>query len=232
MIQPIPNVIEVRGLRKSYGRGEALSWALNGVDLDVPRGSYCVLEGRSGSGKTTLLQCIGALQTPTSGEVRIDGRDFRGLDKDQRAAFRLRHIGFVFQAYNLMGVLDARENVAYTLQLRGESRRAALDKADHWLERVGLADYRRRRPSELSGGQQQRVAVARALATEPDIVLADEPTANLDSANGGALIELLQGLNEDMGTTLLIASHDPAVIESARQRVRMMDGRVVEEESV
>jgi putative ABC transport system ATP-binding protein len=222
------NVIEVRNLSKRFGSGEAVVHALNGVDLDVARGSFCVLEGRSGSGKTTLLNCIGALLTPSGGEVRINGREFGGLSRDERAAFRLEHIGFVFQAYNLMDILDARENVSYTLQLRGEPRRAALEKADHWLERVGLENYRKRRPGELSGGQQQRVAVARALATEPDIVLADEPTANLDSRTARSLVELMLGLNDDLGTTIVISSHDPEIIDCARQLVHMVDGRIAD----
>lgn len=217
-------IIEVRDLCMRYGEGDIASWALHGIDLDIQRGAYCVLEGRSGSGKTTLLNCMGALLTPTSGEIRINGMDFLGLDKDQRAAFRLRHIGFIFQAYNLMSVLDARENVAYTLQLRGEPYKQALQEAEHWLNRVGLWDYRFRRPSELSGGQQQRVAVARALATNPDIILADEPTANLDSVNGRALTDLLLELNQELGATIVISSHDPLLIETARQRVRMEDG--------
>ncbi len=220
------NTIEVRDLHMTFGGHETAVKALDGVDLDVARGSFAVLAGRSGSGKTTLLNCIGALLTPTRGTIRIDGHDFAHLDRDQRAAFRLRHMGFVFQAYNLMEILDARENVSYTLQLQGEPRKRALERADHWLAQVGLADLGRRRPSQLSGGQQQRVAVARALATGPAIVLADEPTANLDSATARALVDLLGRLNADEAVTILVSSHDPEVIAGAGTVISMADGRI------
>ncbi len=220
------NTIEVHDLHMTFGGRETAVKALDGVDLEVARGSFTVLAGRSGSGKTTLLNCIGALLTPTRGDIRIDGHDFTHLNRDQRAAFRLRHMGFVFQAYNLMEILDARENVSYTLQLRGEPRKRALERADHWLAEVGLAGLGRRRPSQLSGGQQQRVAVARALATEPAIVLADEPTANLDSATARALVELLGRLNAHLGVTILVSSHDPEVIAGAGRVVAMADGRI------
>ena len=223
------SLIEVRDLHKCFGTGNACAWALNGIDLDLERGSYTVLQGRSGSGKTALLNCIGTLETPTRGEVRVAGRSLSRLSADERAAFRLHHVGFVFQAYNLMVILTARENVAYPLQLKGLGRRQAMQQADHWLEQVGLAHLASRRPGELSGGQQQRVAVARALASAPDIVLADEPTANLDSTTAKALIQLLRRLNSDHATTFLIASHDPAVIASAPQVVCLLDGRICEQ---
>jgi putative ABC transport system ATP-binding protein len=221
-------LIEVTGVHKAYRLGETRVKALDGVDLAVEAGELLVVAGRSGSGKSTLLNVIGALDLPDRGRVRVGGEDLTAGSRDARAAFRLRHIGFVFQAYNLVRVLSARENVAYVLQLKGVPRRQALDRADHWLGEVGLAGLEGRRPDQLSGGQQQRVAVARALAAEPDIVLADEPTANLDSQTGGALIELMQDLNRRLGTTFLISSHDSAVTAAAGRLVCMQDGRVVE----
>jgi putative ABC transport system ATP-binding protein len=222
-------LIEVDQVSKHFGEGVARTQALDQVDLRIEPGSFAVLEGRSGSGKTTLLNIIGALEMPDSGRVSIAGDDFLALGRDERAAFRLEHIGFVFQAYNLMGVLNARENVGYVLELQGRGRREALAEADTWLERVGLANLGDRRPDELSGGQQQRVAVARALAGRPNIVLADEPTANLDSVTGRELIELMETLNRDLGITFLISSHDPMVIERAGHRITMADGRIATE---
>ncbi len=221
-------LIEAKGLCKHYQLGEVEVAALNGVDIDLDAGSFAVVAGRSGSGKTTLLNMIGALDMPDAGVVRIQGEDFLNLSRDARAEFRLRHIGFIFQAYNLIRVLSARENVAYVLQLQGMNKRERLEIADGLLAEVGLADLGDRRPDQLSGGQQQRVAVARALASKPDIVLADEPTANLDTQTGGELIDLMQGLNREHGATFLIASHDPMVIETAGQVVQMQDGRIVE----
>ena len=220
------SLIEVKGLHKRYRLGQVEVPALNGVDLVMRAGVFAVLAGRSGSGKTTLLNIIGALDTPDEGTVRIDGEDYLALSKDRRATFRLRHVGFVFQAYNLIRVLSARENVAYVLELQGVKRRKRLERADHWLAQVGLEGFGERRPDQLSGGQQQRVAVARALAAGPDMVLADEPTANLDSATGEALIELMERLNRDHGITFVLASHDPMVIGRARPLVRMKDGRI------
>ncbi|MCB1735316.1 MAG: ABC transporter ATP-binding protein [Gammaproteobacteria bacterium] len=227
-------LIEIHDLTRCFGSGNACAWALNGIDLEIERAAWCVLEGRSGSGKTTLLNIIGTLDSPTSGSLRVAGTELGGLAAPERNGFRLRHLGFVFQAYNLMAVLDARENVAYPLQLRGWKRDAALARADEWLARVGLDGLTHRRPHELSGGQQQRVAVARALAGEPDLILADEPTANLDSHTAGSLIELMQSLNQDIGTTFVIASHDPAVIASTDgpngHRVTLQDGKVAASE--
>ena len=224
-------VIEVRNLTKHYRMGEVEVPALRGIDLDVEAGSFVVLAGRSGSGKTTLLNILGALDLPDGGSVAIQGEDFLALSKDQRARFRLRHIGFVFQAYNLIRVLSARENVAYVLELQGVTKRARMERADEWLRAVGLSGFENRRPDQLSGGQQQRVAVTRALAASPDLVLADEPTANLDSATGRSLIELMQQLNRETGTTFVLASHDPMVIASAGRLVMMGDGRIVDGEA-
>ncbi len=220
------HLIEVRELYKCYWVGSVPYPALNGVDLRVQRGEFLVIAGRSGSGKSTLLNCLGALERPDSGQVRVCGEDLGAWDDDRRADFRLRHLGFVFQAYNLIRVLSARENVAYVCQLQGLHRGECMERADYWLEQVGIGYLGYRRPDQLSGGQQQRVAVARALATGPDIVLADEPTANVDSKTGRDLIHLMQDLNRRFGTTFLIASHDPAVIQAAGRLLRVEDGRI------
>ncbi len=224
-------LIETANLVKVYGLGEISVKALDGVTLNVEKGEFLVLAGRSGSGKTTLLNMLGALDMPDSGSVRIHGEEYQRLSKNQRALFRLRHIGFVFQAYNLIRVLSARENVAYVLELQGVPKAERLARADKWLEEVGLGGFGDRRPDQLSGGQQQRVAVARALAAEPDIVLADEPTANLDSNTGTELLKLLQELNENFGTTFVFASHDPEVISRAKRLIQMHDGRIASDET-
>jgi len=200
--------------------------ALDGVDLSIERGAYVVLAGRSGSGKTTLLNMLGGLDRPDSGALSIAGQDILAMSAAERAGFRLNHLGFVFQSYNLIRVLNARENVAYVLQLQGMDKKQRFALADQWLAEVGLKGFENRRPDQMSGGQQQRVAVARALAANPDLVLADEPTANLDSHTGEALMALMRKLNEEQGTTFVIASHDPAVIASARTLVTMQDGQI------
>jgi len=219
-------LIEARGLHKRYGHGAVAEMALNGVDLSLPRGAFAVLAGPSGSGKTTLLNVVGTLDVPDSGSLRVAGQDVLALSEAGRARFRLRHIGFVFQAYNLIRVLTARENVAYVLQLQGVPAARRHRVADELLAEVGLAGLEDRRPDQLSGGQQQRIAVARALASQPDIVLADEPTANLDSHTGEALMELMRRLNRERGMTFLVASHDPVVIERAVTLIRLRDGKI------
>lgn len=221
-----PAVIRVRGVTRIYRQGEIEVPALRGVDLDVAEGEFTAMAGPSGSGKTTLLNVIGALDHPTEGSVEVAGHDVAALDRGEAAAFRLDHVGFIFQAYNLVPVLTAYENAEFTLLLRGVPREERRETVEPLLERVGLADMMDRRPPELSGGQQQRVAVVRALATHPDIVLADEPTANLDSATSGELLDLMQELNERLGTTFLFSTHDETVIERARRVVRLLDGRV------
>ncbi len=220
-------LIEATGLEKCYRLGGEKIAALHHVDLALEAGAFAVVAGRSGSGKTTLLNMVGTLDVPDRGRISIDGSDVLALSRSERAIFRLRHIGFVFQAYNLIRTLSARENVAYVLQLQGMVRAERNRSADQWLHEVGLEGLEDRRPDQLSGGQQQRVAVARALACKPDIVLADEPTANLDSHTGEALIALMHRLNGEHGTTFLIASHDPMVIAAAGTLIRMEDGEVV-----
>jgi len=222
-------LIKARDIHKQYTSGDVVTMALNGVDMQLEAGSFTVLAGPSGSGKTTLLNIVGTLDRPDSGRLTIAGKDVLTLSATERARFRLMHIGFVFQAYNLIRVLTARENVSYVLQLQGVPAGERLATADRLLAEVGLEGLENRRPDQLSGGQQQRIAVARALATQPDIVLADEPTANLDSHTGGELMQLMYRLNEEHGTTFLIASHDPVVIRRAGSLIRMRDGCIVQE---
>ncbi len=219
-------LISARGVKRFYDSGELKVAALDGVDLSIERGAYVVLAGRSGSGKTTLLNMLGGLDRPDAGSLSIAGQDMLAMTVAERAGFRLHHLGFVFQAYNLIRVLNARENVAYVLQLQGMDKKQRFELADQWLAKVGLSGFEKRRPDQMSGGQQQRVAVARALAAGPDLVLADEPTANLDSHTGESLMALMRQLNDEKSTTFVIASHDPAVIASARTLITMQDGKV------
>jgi putative ABC transport system ATP-binding protein len=203
--------------------------ALQGVDLEIEQGEFAVLAGRSGSGKSTLLNIIGAIDAADSGRIEVLGQDILAMNPDQRTRFRLDNIGFVFQAYNLIRVLSARENVAYVCQLQGKNREESLDIANHWLKEVEMEHLGYRRPDQLSGGQQQRVAVARALASDPKLILADEPTANLDTQTGRNLIKLMQRLNQRLGTSFLISSHDPDVKQAASRLIKLADGLVVDE---
>jgi putative ABC transport system ATP-binding protein len=219
-------LIRARELTKSYYQGELEVPALRGVDLDVQEGEFTALAGPSGSGKTTLLNIIGALDHPTDGAIAVDGQDVTTLGKGAAAEFRLDTVGFIFQAYNLVPVLTAYENAEFTLLLRGVPVEERRERVEPLLERVGLGDMMDRRPHELSGGQQQRVAVVRALATRPRLVLADEPTANLDSETSGALLDLMLELNHELETTFVFSTHDATVIDRARRVVRLLDGRV------
>ena len=220
-------LVEVRGASKIYKQGSIEVAALSGVDLDVTQGDFAVLAGPSGSGKTTLLNLIGALDTPTSGTITVDGQLLSGLPGGRLAELRLHKMGFVFQAYNLIPVLTAYENAEYVLLLQGVAKSERQRRVRDLLDAVGLEGMADRRPAELSGGQQQRVAIARALATQPAIVLADEPTANLDSKTGSALIDLMARLNRERGVTFLISSHDHKVIDRAERVVMLEDGKVV-----
>ena len=219
-------LIRMQQITRVYQEGSMEVLALRGVDLDVAEGEFSALAGPSGSGKTTLLNIIGVLDKPTSGRIEVAGSDITRLEKGEAADFRLDHVGFIFQAYNLVPVLTAYENAEFTLLLRGVpngERRAIVTPL---LERVGLEDMMDRKPHELSGGQQQRVAVVRALATSPALVLADEPTANLDSETSAGLLDLMLELNRELKTTFLFSTHDPVVIERARRVIRLLDGRV------
>jgi putative ABC transport system ATP-binding protein len=223
------SIIKTQDLHKCYWVGTMPYPALNGINLDIQSGEFAVLAGRSGSGKSTLLNIVGALESVDMGTVEVFGEDILEMDQDRRTAFRLHNIGFIFQAYNLIRVLNARENVAYVCQLQGKSRKESLEIANHWLKEVEIEHLGYRRPDQLSGGQQQRVAVARALASDPKIILADEPTANLDSQTGRNLVHLMQNLNQRLGTTFLISSHDPDVKEAASRLIKLADGQIVDE---
>ncbi|MEW8508176.1 MAG: ABC transporter ATP-binding protein [Candidatus Thiodiazotropha sp.] len=222
------SIITLRDLHKCYWVGTMPFPALHGLDLDIAAGEFAVVAGRSGSGKSTLLNIIGALESADSGSVEVLGQNILDMSSDQRTQFRLRNIGFVFQAYNLIRVFTARENVAYVCQLQGKNRKESLEIANHWLHEVEIDHLGYRRPDQLSGGQQQRVAVARALATNPKLILADEPTANLDSMTGRHLIHLMQELNQRFGTTFLISSHDPDVKQAAGRLIKLTDGQIVD----
>jgi putative ABC transport system ATP-binding protein len=219
-------LIRLRQITRVYKEGALDVLALRGVDLDIAEGEFTALAGPSGSGKTTLLNIIGVLDKPTSGKIEVDGMDVLRLEKGDAADFRLDKVGFIFQAYNLVPVLSALENAEFTLLLRGVPVSERRDRVVPLLERVGLGDMKNRKPHELSGGQQQRIAVVRALATNPSIVLADEPTANLDSETSADLLELMLELNQELKTTFLFSTHDPVVINRARRVVRLRDGRV------
>lgn len=220
--------IEVRNLKKAFVVDGIETPALLRVNLDVEQGEFVAVVGPSGSGKSTLFHCLGGLLRPTSGTITIAGEEITNVPQRRLADFRLRSVGFVFQAYNLITVLTALENVEYVMLLQGTPPQERLDRAEAILHRVGVGDYMHRRPNEMSGGQQQRVAVARAVAAEPKLILADEPTANLDSKTGAALMDLMRELNRERGMTFLFATHDPMVMERASRIVTLRDGQVDE----
>ncbi|HHJ50850.1 MAG TPA: ABC transporter ATP-binding protein [Phaeodactylibacter sp.] len=219
-------LIETRQLTKTYNPGAIPVHALRGVDLEIGEGEFTAIVGPSGSGKTTLLNIIGGLDSPTGGQVFIDGKDISTLSENQLIDFRRDHIGFVFQAYNLIPVLTARENVSFIMLLQNRPAAERRARALELLEAVGIGDKADMRPTQLSGGQQQRVAVARALASRPRFVLADEPTANLDSTSATRLLDIMARLNKEEGMTFVFSTHDQRVIERARRVVRLEDGKI------
>ncbi len=226
------SLYSIRELQKTYHVGSVETQALRGVNLDVEPGEFTAIAGPSGSGKSTLLHLMGALDHPDGGEVRLGDVRIDQLPRRAAALMRLERLGFVFQAYNLIPVLSAVENAAFVLELRGvpkAERDARAREALAWLGMEGLED---RMPNQLSGGQQQRVAVARAIAGRPDIVLADEPTANLDSVTGQQLIDLMRSLNEERGVTFVFSTHDPRLLSHVRRIVRLEDGRVTSDDAV
>lgn len=223
-------VIETIGLKKTYNPDKVPVHALNGIDLNIEKGEFTAIVGPSGSGKTTLLNIIGGLDEPTEGTAIVQGTDLSTLSDSDLINFRLQHIGFVFQAYNLIPVLTALENVAFIMQMQGRSSKECNDKSRALLEEVGLGDKINKRPSELSGGQQQRVAVARALSSTPDFVLADEPTANLDSVSSSDLLDMMAELNEKEEMTFVFSTHDQRVIDRARRVVTLVDGQIDSDE--
>jgi putative ABC transport system ATP-binding protein len=222
-------IVVARGVTKAFEGGPQPVWALRGVDLEVHPGEFLALVGPSGSGKTTLLNLIGALDVPSAGELLVLGQPIASLSRRQRAYLRLMSLGFVFQAYNLVPVLTALENVEFVLELQGVGAERR-ERARGVLEELGLRDLADRRINELSGGQQQRVAVARAVATQPKLVLADEPTANLDGENAELLMHLMRDLRERHGMTFLFSTHDPRVVAHAVRVVTLVDGRVARDE--
>jgi putative ABC transport system ATP-binding protein len=223
-------IVECRGVTKHYRQGAIDVPALRGIDLAIEKGDFASLAGPSGSGKTTLLNVIGGLDQPSKGSIKIDGEEITALSGNALADLRLRKIGFVFQAYNLIPVLSAIENVEFILQLSGVDRAERRARAREVLHDVALDGLENRRPARLSGGQQQRVAVARALSSRPAIVLADEPTANLDTKTAEDLITLMSHLNERLGITFLMATHDARVIERTRRHMVITDGRITADE--
>ena len=224
-------MISVDNVTKVYRSGSTEVAALRGVSLQVEGGAFLAIAGPSGSGKTTLLNLIGCLDTATSGEVVIGGERVSGLNRKQLALFRRHHLGFIFQSFNLIPVLTAYENVSFALSLVTRDPKQVRDRTMAILDDVGLADMAGRRPGELSGGQQQRVAIARALVKAPDIVLADEPTANVDSEIGEGLLELMRALNRRHSTTFLFSTHDAMVMDHADRLVRLHDGRITADET-
>tara|TARA_E500000178_G_scaffold45838_1_gene41067 strand:+ start:3533 stop:4228 length:696 start_codon:yes stop_codon:yes gene_type:complete len=219
-------VVRCQGLCRTYQQGSVPVHALQSVDLEIAKGEFTSLSGPSGSGKSTLLNIIGGLDKFDQGRVSVGDVELGGLRESQLSALRLAKIGFVFQAYNLIPVLSALENVAFILQLQGVGKREQRVRAEQMLADLGLADMLHRRPGELSGGQQQRVAIARAMVTNPVLLLADEPTANLDSQTTAELLSLMRDLNESKGMTIVTATHDPLVIAYTSRQVGLIDGRI------
>ena len=221
-------VIELETVSKHYSIGEVETRALDEVSLSIDKGEFTALVGPSGSGKTTMLQLMGCLDMPSSGVVKINGEDVTRFNANQRADLRREQIGFIFQFFALVPVLNAYENVELPLLLNGVETKERRDRVTEMLDAVGLADREKHRPDQMSGGEQQRVAIARALAPDPVLVLADEPTANLDTANGQQAMQIMQRLNKETGTAFIFATHDPRVVEYARRVVKLRDGRITE----
>jgi putative ABC transport system ATP-binding protein len=223
-------IIRITDLTKIFKDTAQEVRAVDGVTLNISAGEFTAIVGPSGSGKTTLLNLIGGLDAPTSGNLYVDGKDISQLKEKEMTAFRLHHIGFVFQAYNLIPVLTAKENVAFVMELQGRKREEIDKRATELLLAVGLGDRMDSRPAKLSGGQQQRVAVARALASTPKFVLADEPTANLDSKSAENLLDIMERLNKQEGVTFIFSTHDPRIMAKARRIITLEDGKVVSDE--
>jgi putative ABC transport system ATP-binding protein len=223
-------IVVLEGVHKTYRQGEVEVKALRGLDLRVEPGEFLALTGPSGSGKTTALNLIGALDRPSEGKVIVDGHDLGALGRGARSRLRRDRIGFVFQAYNLVPVLTAYENAEMVMRLQGTDTKERRERVMSLLREVGLGGMEERRPTQLSGGQQQRVAIARAIASGPAVTLADEPTANVDSATADKLLDIMERLNRERGATFIFSTHDPRVMERARRVVRMVDGRVEHDE--
>lgn len=226
------NIIEIKNLVKIYDESKAVPVrAVNGINLTFREGEFTAIVGPSGSGKTTLLNMLGGLDHPTSGEIHINGLRVDQLSEKDKIRFRMQHIGFVFQSYNLIPVLTAKENVEFIMHLQGKSKEERNKRSTELLEAVGLKDRMRSRPGKLSGGQQQRVAVARALASRPRFILADEPTANLDSKSTETLLDIMEALNREEQITFIFSTHDTRVVNKARRVITVEDGRIKEDRS-
>ena len=222
-------IVEVKCVTKDFGEDGIITRALRGVDLDLMAGEFTSMAGPSGSGKTTLLNIIGGLDRPTSGTVSIEGKEIHQLSAGQLSRLRRDRIGFIFQSYNLIPVLTALENAEYVLMIQNMEKEERRERVLRVLKEVGLEGLEHRFPRELSGGQQQRVAIARAIAPEPALILADEPTANVDSETASSLMDLLRRLNEEKGMTFLFSTHDQAVMKRAGRLIRLQDGRIIED---
>ena len=223
-------LFDIRGVGRYFGSGDIQVKALDDINLTIERGEFTAIVGPSGSGKSTLLQLMGGLDSPTLGDVILDKKSIAHMSGRELSDFRRDHIGFIFQAYNLIPVLSAEENIEYIMLLQGVSPKERKQRVQAMLKTVGLEGYANRRPAQLSGGQQQRVAVARAMVSQPSIILADEPTANLDSATGTALLDMMKSLNESRNMTFVFSTHDPKIMERASRLIHLEDGRVCEDE--
>jgi putative ABC transport system ATP-binding protein len=227
------NIIEVKGVTKDYALGKTTVHALRGIDLDIEEGDLMTIMGPSGSGKTTLLNVVGCIDQASQGSVKVHGQEITSLTDRQVTDLRLHRIGFIFQTFNLIPVLNALENVEFPLLLmKKDSRAEVRKKAEKLIEEVCIKEYVKHRPAELSGGQRQRVAIARALVTNPDIVLADEPTANLDSVTGASILDLMKEMNRKEKTTFIFSTHDANVLKYAKTAVKIKDGLIAEKSSL
>ncbi len=222
------NIIALEGIRKEFKLGTSTIAALRGIDLELEKGRYYSIMGPSGSGKSTLLHILGCMDTPTKGKVWLNGRHVHTFDQRQRTRIRAQEIGFVFQAFHLNPILNAIDNVAITLRFMGETRRSARKKAEYWLQRVGLGARSSHHPSALSGGERQRVAIARAIAKNPSIILADEPTGNLDSNTGMDIVGILRDINQKEGTTIIQVTHDREVAKKSDTIYTLRDGLIID----
>ncbi|MBI5217518.1 MAG: ABC transporter ATP-binding protein [Bacteroidia bacterium] len=221
------NIIEIRGICKTYDKKTLPVHALNGIDLTFQKGEFASIVGPSGSGKTTLLNIIGGLDDPTDGVILIDGVNITALSGRKKTQFRMKNIGFVFQSFNLIPVFTVKENVEFIMHLQGISKEEREKRTNELLDAVGLNDKKNNRPNKLSGGQQQRVAVARALASKPKFILADEPTANLDSKSTENLLDIMEKLNQEENITFIFSTHDSRVVNKARRVITIEDGKVI-----
>jgi putative ABC transport system ATP-binding protein len=219
-------IVSLKNVKKNYSNGEVIVHALQGIDMTIKKGEFIAMAGPSGSGKTTLLNLIGALDKPSSGQVEVNGQNIEDLSTSQQSKLRRDHIGFVFQSYNLIPVLSAFENTEYILMLQGVGIKERREKAMEILKQVGLLGMEDRRPNQLSGGQQQRVAIARAIASQPALVLADEPTANLDSKTAEDLLDLMQKLHKEKNITFLFSTHDMTVMKRSEKLMWLHDGKI------